>query len=668
MRTIKSFILIISLLVPTLAFAQGGTQAGYVKTPGRLNKGGRIISGTYIPNASITLKGGTSVRSSSSGAFSFTLSSGTRTFALQKVQKIGYQLVDPDVLKRQYDCNPNNKLVILMDNPTTITEYKLEQEKKLRKTIQNKLIKRESELEQTKNQLAELKRKNKLTNQEYEQKLQECEQKLQELLASQESCERMIQEMAELYSKMDFDQDNEVNRLCVEYLLNGQLEQLDSLIKSKGDLNDLESSIRDEQALEKQRDDEIRQQQATNDQAKAGTRKKLEELAQLYFYKSEMYKLQCRSDSAVYLLVRRAYLDTTNVAWQLDAGMFIEQYGLNRPLYRTPFDRDIRMLEQSVLANSEEKLLKDDLMNLANTYYERAYEHAVEQFGKESEQAAECLVHLGDLWAEESLECFFDSINDNTAFTLDELEDVLPEYFTALSIYEQVLGTNNEASANLLRKIALTIFRPYAAGFFNGEAQKCALNALDIIKQIYGTGHPVTASAYIDCGNTEYYSAAAIKDFETAKQILDEYDGEKRKELIYLYKSIAAHSMIRENYIDRVNAQSPYYLMDFDSKAKNDKGELSFTDFQKEDWEDYQNYQDFMEQWTEEQLDEYTTALQNYEQALQLIIDLYGTSYYEVTSIQATIEYLRKEIDQCQTTIKNADAEIIRINQLRPKQ
>ena len=111
MKNIITIIILISTIF--IATAQT-TQSGYVKTKGRLDSKGQLIPGTRLDGAAITLTGGNSTVSSSDGSFTLTIPE--RKFYLLKVQKQGYQIVDPEVLKKQYACSAN-PLVITMETP-----------------------------------------------------------------------------------------------------------------------------------------------------------------------------------------------------------------------------------------------------------------------------------------------------------------------------------------------------------------------------------------------------------------------------------------------------------------------------------------------------------------------------------------------------------------------
>ena len=106
-------IFIIMAMAAAFATAQT-TQTGYVKTKGRMDSKGQLIPGTRLSGASIVLTGGHSTVSGGNGNFTLTIPE--KKFFLKNVQKQGYQLVDQEILGKQYLYSAN-PLVITMETP-----------------------------------------------------------------------------------------------------------------------------------------------------------------------------------------------------------------------------------------------------------------------------------------------------------------------------------------------------------------------------------------------------------------------------------------------------------------------------------------------------------------------------------------------------------------------
>lgn len=110
-------------LVLLWAFALVGhaqTQQGLVKTKGRLGNDGKVIAGTPLHNVTVKVKGRTSVVSNNRGAFSFPVPG--EAYYIEKVEKKGYLLTDPDLLSKRYSYSKDNPLYVVMETPDTQLE------------------------------------------------------------------------------------------------------------------------------------------------------------------------------------------------------------------------------------------------------------------------------------------------------------------------------------------------------------------------------------------------------------------------------------------------------------------------------------------------------------------------------------------------------------------
>ena len=201
------------------------TQQGVVKTKGRMVNGKHVV-GQGLSGATVTIQGRSAVLSQVNGGFSFPVTA--KTFMVQGVQKNGYQLVDPDATLKAYQYSPNT-FYIVMETPEQQSDDKLAAERKIHRTLQRQLQQREDELE-------ELKAQNKLTQEEYRKAMQQ-------LYDDQQNNLKLIADMAKEYSEMDYDQMDELNRQISDAILNGELTKADSLLRSKGDINERNAEI-----------------------------------------------------------------------------------------------------------------------------------------------------------------------------------------------------------------------------------------------------------------------------------------------------------------------------------------------------------------------------------------------------------------------------------------
>jgi hypothetical protein len=290
------------LLVAVFTFAQ--TQQGYVKTKGRMVDG-KLVPGQGIKGATITIQGRNAILANDEGKFSFPIPS--KTFHFLEVKKNGYQLVDADIIRRSFTYS-STPIYIVMESPDQQLNDQLAAERKIRRSMQRKLEEREDEIEA-------LKAQQKITNDEYLAALQR-------LYAEMENNERLIADMAKQYAQMDYDQMDELNRRISDAIVNGRLAEADSLLHSKGDLNDRINEVRREQQAESQRQKQLDLEKAELESAKVGTKKKLNDIAddcKRYF---DRFKMDLQFDSAAYYIELRAELDTNDMEWQYDAAAY----------------------------------------------------------------------------------------------------------------------------------------------------------------------------------------------------------------------------------------------------------------------------------------------------------------------------------------------------------
>ena len=264
--------------------------------------------------------------------------------------------MDVDALKKSYNYS-TNPIYLVMETPEQQMQDQLDSERKIRRTLQRQLQQREDELEA-------LKESNRISMEEYQQDLQK-------LYANQQNNEQLIADMAKEYAQMDYDQMDELNQRISDAILNGCLTEADSLLRSKGDMKSRVAEIRREQQSEAKRETEIAQEQAALAEAKAGTQKRLEDIAsdcQKFF---DLCKLNMQWDSAAYYIETRADLDTTNTEWQFDAAYFFqEQNDFNRAekYYLKALEIRRRMVKATPQAYSPD--LVGTLNNFGNLYSE----------------------------------------------------------------------------------------------------------------------------------------------------------------------------------------------------------------------------------------------------------------------------------------------------------
>ena len=304
----KKYFFVVCLLASVSAmFAQ--KQHGYVKTRGRLRANGTAVPGTRLSGATITFRGNNSAVSGTNGAFAFAVAN--NTYCITNVRKNGYQLYDSDLLGRNYRYSSNDLLVV-MDLPENVLADRLESEKKIRRTLRRQLQDKEDEIET-------LKEQNKITEEQYLKQLEE-------LYAAQEKNEKLIKEMAERYSTLDFDQMDDLQRRITAHIQNGDLFLADSLLKTKGDMEERKARLVQNGAIIAANAEDLRKRQKNQEKSEALYAKELEDFSIDCYSRYEIYKMQHNNDSAAYFLKMRADLDSTNVKWNLNYADFCRIY------------------------------------------------------------------------------------------------------------------------------------------------------------------------------------------------------------------------------------------------------------------------------------------------------------------------------------------------------
>ena len=481
----KDFVLFFLFLSATFAFAQP-TQSGYAKTKGRMDSKGNLIPGTRIGGVSIQLTGGHSTVADANG--DFTLTTPDKKFYLSDVQKQGYVLTDPDMLKKQYACS-SNPLVISMETKEKLADDQLAAERKLRRQLQKQLQQREEEIDA-------LKEENKITEEEYRQALQK-------LYTDQENNEKLISDMAKRYAELDYDLLDEFYRqvsFCIE---NGDLVKADSLLRSRGDVS---QQIKDVQKKTQALNEEKEQLR----KAEAVLAADRDELARRCYGFYEKFASQFENDSAAHYLELRASLDTTNVEWQMAAGEFIQEY----------------------LADYNKGLI----------YHQRALRQALAQYGERHRDVAHSYNNIGSTHYilseyEDAMECHRKALeiqkmvlkeNDPELVlsynSIGRVYEALGDYAQGLEYYQKCLdirkalyGENHPEVAKSYTNIGFALYesRDYE------HAMEYHQKALSILKSAYGENHPEVAISYNNIGLVHEDLGEFTKALECHQKALD---------------------------------------------------------------------------------------------------------------------------------------------------
>lgn len=556
----KLFIFTVVVCLSLASFAQ--TQHGYVKTKGRAGNNNAVIAGTGIPGATVQVRGRSAVLSQSNGTFSFPVPS--QSFYLQSVQKQGYVLIDPDVLSRQYVYS-KNPLVIVLETKEQLADDKLTSERKIRRTLERQLQEREDEIES-------LKKQNKLSEEEYRKRLQE-------IYAQQESNEKLIREMADYYSRMDFDEIDEFNRRIRQLILEGKLTEADSLINSKGDMVSRANALRQQQQAITKAEEELQKQQKAQEKRKTLTQKALEDFGQDCYSKFEILKLKYQNDSAAYYLELRASVDPKNIRWQQEAGDFLlgfvadyqkalsyyEMALKEAQLHGDGISYEVMSLNASIGVvhailgdHTKKNEFFEEAKNVADEIHSQLYFQTIEEVETELNVKIddlnlpqETLEKVNQKYFEKSYAYLADSYKRIAALysriggyasmveSFDYYEEALDNYEDLLEVQEKNLGDANLDVAETCINMGIMLSKLIEFD----EALEYYERALMIVNDLYGEKHPWMVTIYNNMGQVYAEKGDCLKAldyFEKTMSILENESKTRHWSLVNAYNNAGA--------------------------------------------------------------------------------------------------------------------------------
>lgn len=563
----KHVLTIIGLLTTISVFAQ--TQNGIVKTRGRLNEEGFVIAGERLPNATVSIRGRNSVISGKDGSFRFFLTE--PEYYLEDVKKEGYLLSDLDMLSRIHSYS-KNQLVLVMETSSQQMDDKLAAIRKIRRTLQRQLQQKDDEI-------TRLKEERRISDEEYRSRLSE-------LFAEQEQNEKLIEQMAQRYAKIDYDQLDAFNQQVCALILNGELARADSLIKAKGMIKERARAIKLQQDANAKEEAELKRRSRQLEKSVALVARNVEDLARDCYSKYEIHKLQHQNDSAAYYLQLRSSLDTTNVNWLLDYSSFVSEYVGNykaaKVLVKEALEISIRHYgEESIstakcyrlfglfcndLGEYEEalsylkkgesvckkvnasdatlSLLFNDLgvthenlrsFGSALDYHLQALPLFKTHFGETSAEVATSLENIGHVYLEQK-----------------QLDSALFYFNKSLEIKQSILDESHPDIGITLMNLGGVYF---TAGKYK-EAIQYFLSATDVMKKNLSPTHPNIgfgynniASTYKEVGDYE----KALFYYKSANDVLEPSLGENHPSVASFYSNI---SLLYEQIGDLENAIS----------------------------------------------------------------------------------------------------------------
>ena len=531
MRYSRQLFFLTFLFICVLTYSQ--TQKGYVKTLGRPEKRGIPLSGV-----SVRVKGEHNpVLSKDDGTFNIVMTGKKNgdAYALQEVLKKGYELNETGVIGRQYAYSDKVPLTIVM-----VSTEQLQADKQ---RIENNAYKVAEKNYKVKLELLEKqKAENFITEEQYRLNLMDLQDKF-------EKYQLLIDGLAEHYAHVDYDdlngKEREIN-ICIE---NGELERADSLIKTMFDPIDV---LKRNKAALTQLNRQITEANTMIDKANEDMdavlkqqEKDAEHLYQLYTIAFSLYDNQ----KAELYIETRAGLDTTNVEWLYDAGLFSQHTGNYEKalsLYETGLRNAISQFgEQSnwcakyynniglVYINKDEHLtaltnfikslgITESLNNMDSISLRTLYGNvglSFQQIGR-YEQAQTYLKKAMMLLP----------INNNHQATISILVTLGMNYFetgnhslaiitlkSALNKSISLLGSNNIYEAKILNNLGMI----YSEIGNYDNALLCLSKALDINIETIGAIHPDVAQCYVNLSTLYGNKNDFAKAMEYAKHAMN---------------------------------------------------------------------------------------------------------------------------------------------------
>ena len=499
---LKAICLCLLTCLVLIGFAQN--QQGYVKTKGRMVNG-KYYAGKPINGATIRVRGRASVLSRQDGTFSLAIAG--KGFNLQQVQKQGYVLLDQDMLYRQYVYS-SNPLEVVMEDKAQLEADRRALERQVRRMTDEELRRRGEEIEA-------LKEQNKISEDRYREMLNK-------LNNDYDQNEQLIKDMVDRYNKIDFDQLDEFNRHVSDCIINGRLDEADSLLRTKGDIEELidhhqklhESNIQAKASLKK---------------SEAAEHQDLMQIAKICEHRFNYFKVQHKNDSATYYILKRAELDTLNIEWTIDAGYFILEY---TGAYDKSLEQYARALRHSDIKQQiceiQNRLgtlffLKGDL-DSALHFFEAALETEITFGLVQTVEAASTHDNIGVIYDWKSdfnkaLEYHWKAISiltdikisdssaiatayNNLAVSFEELghlDSAFYYYHKALSIREKHLGLEQHETATSYNNVGYM----YMLKHNEDSALVYFLKALAINERTLSPNHPSLANIYNNLGACE---------------------------------------------------------------------------------------------------------------------------------------------------------------------
>ena len=622
-----------ALLLFFIFVANAQEQIGFVKAIGRPGQPGKPIENVMVRaqgavNASL---------SDSSGYFSLALNHYElgQAYTLSRVSRTGYRLVDEDVIGRQYPYSDEVPLEISMVSNDVYNKTKSEIESKVRVRIEEEYQRKYNELLQ-----------------QLEARTISEEKHIKELCKLNnyyDKSENLISKLADRYAKMDYDRLDSLDMLINSYIEQGELEEAEALIESKGT----------RQALEQLEKENLMLEHSLAEGKKAETKMR-EEYATELMARYEIALLRFDNVAAANLLKERMELDTTRVDWRMNYAIFIDKY----------------------LGKYEEALaLFTDILSsykhpsvyncMGTVYYQLGdYENSLNAFKTSIElrtssqqptrELAQSYNNIANIYIskdeyDSALDCL-----EKSRLIYEELEDSLgiasvnkikADYYVDMGLFDDALSCLKQTIEIRLSKYG-EVSKEVANAYYhlaqvlrkcdiNTEASEYANKANEIFIKILGDRHPIVASTYqligslaMDVGDYD----KALLFYQKSEDIYTVFFHGIHPDIVTIYNKLAYYySEAEHNYEKAISYHTKSKDMAAEIYGKN-HGNVAIA------WNNIgQCYGEIRH---------YEEAYNCYMEALQISQNLYGTSHFTIAEIYNNLAGLYSDQDKFEEAAK----------------
>lgn len=295
---------ILLFIVSTIAYSQ--TQSGYIRTLSTSKR-----HGSPIPNATIKLKGfANDVVSNKKGTFILPMSGKKEgdPYQLLNVIKGGYEFADKDFLSRRFAYSSKIPLEIVMISSEEIAKQKQKIENRTYITVQKGY--------EEKIKLLEKQRDSRTIS------IEEYTQRLTNLQLQFDNFEAIISDVADYYARVDFDKLDSIDAIISTCIVEGDLTRADKLIAQKGTIDERiaifythwETNNEARNLLDSLTYEVSRQRDSYE--------KERDDIANDLYNKYTIALSYFEMDKAGEYISLRSEIDTTNIKWMYDAGIF----------------------------------------------------------------------------------------------------------------------------------------------------------------------------------------------------------------------------------------------------------------------------------------------------------------------------------------------------------